>query len=308
MNKTPLVGISLLTYNQGKYLDASLAALKRQTFQDFEIHLIDDGSTDGVTPEIFAKVDYEKISQKFPYKSNLGNAKRRFDAYQRLKNKYILDLSADDVLEPTFLEKTVRFLESHPKYGAVSVNLRLFNETPDDAYATTEFDPERMTLPRLLARNHVLGSSLMRKQALDETDLSGGFVRYQDWDRWLSMLEAGWQIGLVPEVLFDYRQNPNSLSHTAAVADEFAIREKILKKHSKSYAKYYESIILDMERAFLELQEGKNWLENQYNNHLAEIDRLNARITELEQNPTLRHLVKFKAKKLLRHTNLKKEN
>ena len=57
----PKVGISLLAYNQGKYIEEAIDALKGQSFQDFEVFLIDDASDDGYTTEILKNIKYEKI-------------------------------------------------------------------------------------------------------------------------------------------------------------------------------------------------------------------------------------------------------
>ena len=181
-----------------------------------------------------------------------------------MNNEYIFDFSGDDVLAPDFLEKTVKFLDKHKDYGAVSVNIKYFEKDIRECYAEQEYDAKTMNLPLVLARNRILGSSLMRKLALDETDLSGNFVRYQDWDRWISMLEAGWKIGLVPEFLFYYRHLQNSLYHSTTIQEELNIRKKILKKHKKNYIKYHAEIISEMEKNFLEMKQIKDWLDGQY--------------------------------------------
>ena len=291
MNKKPRVGIALLAYNQGKYVDDAIDSLKKQTFQDFEVFLIDDGSDDGFTAEKLEDVAYDKITKKYLYKENVGNAVRRAGMYKKIDNEFILDMSADDILEPAFLEKTVGFLNDNEKYGAVSTNIKLFVSRPEDFYAQKCFDASLMNLQHVLARNQILGSSLMRKKALDETDLSGGFTRYQDWDRWISMMEVGWKIGLVPEFLFDYRQVKTSLSHSASVEDELKIRKKLLKKHAASYQKYYEDVIIEMESAFLELLEGKNWLDEQYNGLKKEVEQLSSEV-EMYRNESGRKLIK----------------
>lgn len=273
--KAAKVGIILMAYNQGPFIERAIESLKKQTFQDFDIHLVDDGSNDECTPEILERIQYDKIVKKFLHKDNKGTAPRQREQYKILQNEYILILCADDVLAPMFLEKTVGFLEKHKDYGVVSTNIKLFENDTSKPFGENHYDAKLMKLPYILSRNRVLGSSLMRKKALAEADLSGGFVRYQDWDRWISILEAGWKIGLVPEPLFYYRQVPTSLSHTASVEDELDIRKKLLKKHASSYKKYYKDIIFDMERAFLEIAEGKEWLDQQYRNMQKEIKRLN---------------------------------
>lgn len=283
MKTIPTVGIILTTYNKGVYILEAIESLKKQTFQDFEIHIVDDGSNDGVTPGIIRKLKYGKITEVFAHVDNRGVAIRQKEQYKIMNNKYLLILCGDDVLASTFLEKTVGFLEKHKDYGAISVNVKLFDKTPEDAFLVSEYSEEKITLPHLLARNHVLGSSLMRGKAIKEADLSGGFMRYQDWDRWISMMEKGWKIGLIKEPLFYYRQEPKSLSHTATIADEMEIRRKLLTKHKENYRRFYDEIIMDMEYAFLEMKEGKDWLDAQYYGHIGEIKKLKRQIEELSR-------------------------
>ena len=103
-------------------------------------------------------------------------------------------------------------------------------------------------------------------------------------------MEVGWKIGLVPEFLFDYRQVKTSLSHSASVEDELKIRKKLLKKHAASYQKYYEDVIIEMESAFLELLEGKNWLDEQYNGLKKEVEQLSSEV-EMYRNESGRKLI-----------------
>lgn len=257
------VGIFMPAYNHGDYVAEAIRSLKKQTFQNFVVHIVDDGSDDGVTPQKLERIKYEK-AKVFLNKENKGVAYRAREHYKKFKTKYVLVLCADDIIAPEFLEKTVKFLEENDEYGAVSTNIRFFSHDPKDYFYEQKYNEDLMNLEYVLARNQVLGSSLMRGKALEETDLSGGFVRYQDWDRWISMMEKGWKIGLVPEPLFYYRQLPTSLSHSASIGDELDIRAKLLEKHEKSYKKYYKDVILNMEYAFLEMKASKDWLDGEY--------------------------------------------
>ncbi len=278
---TPKVGIALLAYNQGKYVDDAINSLKKQSFQDFEIILADDGSNDGFTPEKLQSIDYEKIKKKVLDKKNLGNAQRRKQLYALLDNKYIMDFSADDILDERYLEKTVSYLEKHAETGAVSTNIVYFDSNPSDGYAIERYDKRKMSFPSLLSNNHVLGSSMMRNAALKQLDLSGGFMRYQDWDRWITMVEAGWKIGLIEEPLFYYRQDDNSLSHSATIEQELEIRKLLLKKHKAAYIKYYEEVILELDKRRLEIEASKNKLGVEYRDAISEIKKYIMQTEEL---------------------------
>ena len=239
----PTVGIALLAYNYGQYIDEALESLKNQTYQDFEVFLIDDGSNDGFTPEKLKNIEYDKITKKLLHKNNIGNARRRLGQYKIMNNKYILDMSGDDCLAPTFLEKTVTFLDSHPKYGAVCVDIEEYeNDFSTSPFTIFHYDRSKTKLPEMLSECHFLGSSLMRNKALKKTDLSGGFIRYQDWDRWISMLEAGWLLGVVSEPLFKYRVHSDSLSHSSTPEKETEVFRQIVKKHKVLYEKYFPEV------------------------------------------------------------------
>lgn len=279
--KKPRVGVALLAYNQGKYIDDAIKSLRKQTFQDFEVILADDGSDDKYTPKKIESVEYEKIKLKIVDGKNLGNAKRRKKLYELLDNEYVMDFSADDVLAPDFLMETVSYLDKYKTFGAVSTNIVYFNDNVIDGYAIEKYDKKRMNLSSLLSNNHVLGSSLMRNSVLKQLDLSGGFKRYQDWDRWITMVEAGWKIGLIEKPLFYYRQNKSSLSHSATIEQELEIRKLLLKKHDKQYKKHYEDIILGLDKRRLEVERSKGELELEYHKSLEEIKKLTAQAEEL---------------------------
>lgn len=280
MIKKPTVGIIMPAYNQGQYIDDALRSLRKQTFQDFEVNIVDDGSTDGVTPEKLKTIQYDK-ARLFLNSDNIGVARRQEEHYGILENKYIFIFCADDIIKETFIEECVTFLESHPEYGAVSTNTLYFQDKTKP-YPGDTWDPERLTIPHLLAGNNFLGSAMMRKKAVDSMDRSGGFTRYQDWDRWVSMLEDGWKLGIIEKPLFLYRQHPQSLSHRAKIEDEIKVREQMLKKHQKSYKKYYREIILNLYKNYLNLWNHSRSIneelhaikmEKNHQNHLKLVDK-----------------------------------
>ena len=241
--KRPKVGIALLTYNYGRYIDDAIESLKKQTFQDFEIYLVDDGSNDGATPEKVKSLDYEKITKKILYKQNKGNAVRRKELYKAMTNDYILDMSADDILMPEFLKKTVKFLEKHSDVGAVCVDMyEYMDDFSGEPFFEYKYDRKKMKLPEMLAECHFLGSALTRKEALDDADLTGEIRRYADWDKWISILEAGWRLDVINEFLFCYRIHMDSLSHTSSGESETEVYSLILKKHKKLFNKYSSEV------------------------------------------------------------------
>ena len=271
----PKVGIALLAYNQGKYVDDAIESLKKQSFQDFEVFLIDDGSNDGFTPNKLRDVTYSKITKKFLHKKNIGAPLRRKQYDESLKNEYILNFCGDDVLAESFLEKTVEFLEEHEQYGAVCTNLRLFKNEISDYYFEKNYDVSMMKIPEMLVDCNMLGSSLIRRKALEDLDLRWPLTRRYDWNRWIAMLLAGWKLGLVPEPLFYYRQLDDSLSHRTNVSEDIAFMEELMNRYPKEFKDNYEEVIKLLWARLVEVRDGKNWLDKQYYSLNNEIERLN---------------------------------
>lgn len=282
-NAVPKVGVALLAYNQGKYVDEAIESLKKQTFQDFEVYLIDDGSNDGFTPKKLASIEYDKISRKCLHKENIGGPKRRKQYDLAMKNEYVINFCGDDVLDPVFFEKTVSFLDKNPSYGAVCTNLRIFREDYKKFFYERKYNKNTMKFPEMLVSCNMLGSSLIRRRALDKLNLDWPLDRYYDWNRWNAMLKSGWKLGLVPEPLFYYRQLDNSLSHTGNKKTEMEFRRETMNRYAEEFQKYSIEIIKELFEYQAELQEGKDWLDKQYHLLTEENDDLKKRIRDFDE-------------------------
>lgn len=217
----PRIGIIMPAYNQGLYIDEAIESLKLQTFQNFIVHIVDDGSDDGITPAKLKKIKYDKANI-FHNKTNKGVVYRQLEHYKIINTEYVVIICGDDKIAPTFLEETIKFLDENQNYGAVGTDIQHFGD--DESYIS--LDSDKCKLPDMLFCNSFLGSSLMRKKALDELNLSR-VTRYQDWERWIGMLSNNWKLGVINRPLFHYRKHSESLSATANLEQELKVREII---------------------------------------------------------------------------------
>ena len=181
------VSVIIPCYNLGRYLDEAVESVLAQTFEDFEILVVDDGSTENET-------------RRLPAAKNLGLA--------HTTGPYVCMLDADDRLDPCLLEKSVAALDGDSSIAFVSHWLRTFG---DEVW---EWTPTRCDAPALLDVNTVNGAALVRRSALDAV---GGFDESmrdgcEDWDVWISLVERGFKGAILPEVLFHYRRRPESMS------------------------------------------------------------------------------------------------
>jgi glycosyltransferase involved in cell wall biosynthesis/predicted TPR repeat methyltransferase len=205
----PLVSVVITCYNYGHFLTEAVESVVAQTFRDFEIIIVNDGSTDK-SPQV-ARELILKHTSRCPMRlldgPNSGQpAAARNNGICQARGRYILCLDADDKIAPTFLDKTVSVLELHAEVGVVYGHIQHFGQRCD-IYACGEFQLD------ILARDNVLPYCALYRREIWEA--VGGYrlnVRgYEDWDFWLSICEQGWKGHLVPEPLFCYRKHGASL-------------------------------------------------------------------------------------------------
>ena len=113
----PLVSVIIPYFNDGKYIKESLQSVSEQTYSHIEVILIDDGSTDANSVREFdaLKMDCLKKVKEI----NSGPSVARNLGIQQARGKYILPLDADDKIEPSYIEKAVKYLEKHSDCGIV---------------------------------------------------------------------------------------------------------------------------------------------------------------------------------------------
>ena len=103
------VSICIPTYNRKEYLKETIDSIKAQTYKDYEIVIVDDGSTDG-TEEMINQLDFPVT---YYWQQNSGDASARNKLIELAKGKYISFIDSDDLLLPDAIERMVRIMEAH---------------------------------------------------------------------------------------------------------------------------------------------------------------------------------------------------
>ena len=243
------VSVIIPCYNLGHYLDEAVASVLAQTFQDFEIVVVDDGSTDAATQERLA--DYRRPKTRLFRVPHGGLAAARNVAIANTSGEYLCALDADDWLDPSFLEKLVPLLDADPSRAFASCWLRTFG---DEDWT---WQPERCDLPTLLWENTVLTAALVRREAVVAV---GGYNTTmpaqgdEDWDLWLSLVERGYRGTILPEPLFNYRRRPGSMSADSWYGpSHLPLASYRVARHEASYRTHLVDVLLhqDAETATL---------------------------------------------------------
>ncbi len=204
----PQVSVVIPCYNHAHYLREAVQSVLRQTYRDWEILVVNDGSTDD-TGRVARSLIQEHGSRRIHLieKENGGLAEARNVGVRKSRGKYILPLDADDLLEPTMIEECVRILDQNPGVAIAYTDVRQFGAV-ERVVPSVPYD-----FKLLCHMNFMCCSSLYRREAFDAV---GGYnpnmVRgYEDWDFWIGCGEKGFFGEHVPKALFLYRRNANSM-------------------------------------------------------------------------------------------------
>src|ERR1700688_1532416 len=129
--KQPRVSILLPTYNRAALLRRAVQSVFRQSFPDWELIVLDDGSTDGTEAMLkeFMGRDHRITTIRNPKNENAGIAKFLDKGLAAAKGEYIARLDDDDYwIDDDKLKKQVAFLDSHPDYVVVGTGVRVINK------------------------------------------------------------------------------------------------------------------------------------------------------------------------------------
>ena len=199
MDKRPAISIVCPCFNHGRYIGEMLDSVKAQTFQDFEIIIVNDGSTDD-TGYILNSLRYNKLA--VIHTENQGPAAARNTAISSSRAPLIFNLDADDKIAPTLLEKAFSLLDADPELGIVTSELRFFGA------CSGRFELEPYSLPAMLMDNIIPSIAFFKRDDwLTVGGYSGEFVHgLEDYDFWLSIIELGRKVYRIPEDLVFYRR------------------------------------------------------------------------------------------------------
>jgi GT2 family glycosyltransferase len=235
-------------FNHGAFIAEAVESVLAQTFQDFEIIVVDDGSTEPATRDVLLRLGGPRTTVLTT--PNRGLPAARNHAALHASGEFYCAVDADDKLATTWFEKAVHVLDERPDVSFVSHWLETFG---DERWTWT---PERCDLPSLLARNAVNGAALVRRGAFES---AGGYDETmregcEDWDFWLRLVERGFHGTIVPEVLFYYRRRSDSMSRV--MLEEQAYRrplEVLVGKHAEAYRGHLATVLVAKEAEVLHL-------------------------------------------------------
>ncbi|MEK7459115.1 MAG: glycosyltransferase family A protein [Patescibacteria group bacterium] len=184
---TPKISVVIPTYQHARTLPACLDSVFAQDYGNIEVIVVDDGSTDNTAEVLSVYADRVKIITQ----ENQGSNPARNAGLAVAVGELVIFVDADVIMQPTMLTKLADALNAHRDASYAYCGFR---------FGWKHFRGVPWNADKLRRMNFVHTSALVRRADFPEFDPS--IRRFQDWDVWLTMLEAGKHGVLVPETLF----------------------------------------------------------------------------------------------------------
>jgi glycosyltransferase involved in cell wall biosynthesis len=206
----PKVSVIITTYNSMPYFPETLSSVLRQTFTDFEVIVVDDGSTDQTTTWA-SQVDDPRVT--LVSQPNQGVSVARNTGISHAQGDYIAFLDGDDLWETTKLEKQVQILDCHSEIGLVHTWLALMDEQSHLTGRVMKTHVQGEVWQQIIENNMVACSAAMVRRYCLETIgvFDPKLLVAEDWDLWIRMA-ASYPFAVLKEPLVQYRLHVQSKS------------------------------------------------------------------------------------------------
>jgi O-antigen/teichoic acid export membrane protein/GT2 family glycosyltransferase len=233
-NRQPLVSVIMPAYRVAEFIGTAVESVFAQTFTNYEIIVVNDGSPDAVQLEQALAPYRERVV--YVEQPNAGPSAARNVAIGRARGEFLAFLDADDYWEPQFLAQQLAFLEQNPEVDLVYCDGLLVGDSTLAGRTFMELTPSvgEVTLETLLGGSCtvILSGTVARKRAVVEAGLFDERLRYsEDFDLWLRVARHGSQMAYQEEVLLCKRIHADSLSSNCIGLHQSALG--VLEKYKR---------------------------------------------------------------------------
>jgi glycosyltransferase involved in cell wall biosynthesis/GT2 family glycosyltransferase len=234
----PLVSIVTPFFNTGEEFLATATSVLAQSLQQFEWIVIDDGSTDPRSKEMLAKVRASDRRISVIEQENKGCGAARNQGFRAARAQFVVPLDADDLLEPTALEKWMWYLATHPQAAFVNGFSIGFGRQQyvwqNGFHEGATFLTHNRVTPEAMIRRFVHGAV----NGYDETKRGG----LEDWDFWLRCASAGYWGVTLPEACVWYRRRDDHSDRWSDWTDDGLRRfvNDAKQRHPELYRKGFD--------------------------------------------------------------------
>lgn len=206
----PKVSVVMPVYNGGKYLHAAIDSILTQTFSDFELLIINDGSTDNSDSIIMSYTDVRV--KYFRNEMNIGVAATLNKGILLSVAKYIARMDADDICLPERFEKQVAYLDSHADVAVIDCAMQYMTENGIPLNKFNSKVKSYNEIKKMIPWRNCLGHSSVMYHRQIVTEYLYRQVIYEDLDLWYRLINDGYIIERLEDPLLLYRIHDASIT------------------------------------------------------------------------------------------------
>jgi glycosyltransferase involved in cell wall biosynthesis len=238
MSTQPLVSFIIPYFNAGSTIQETIDSVFSQSYENYDIWIIDDGSTDKASVEKLKTFEgIEKIH--ILHQQNTGPGIARNIAIQQTNAKFIVPLDADDAISVNAVAKAMLLMFQDDKNGVVYGNIEYFGEKKG-IKIQKPFD-----LQRQFFMNQIAVTCLIKKAVFETAGYYDEFLSkpgLEDWEFWIRVGQTNWDLIKTEEIFFKVRVQQSSRTYLVANKNLDKIKEYIFTKHALVIGKILEDL------------------------------------------------------------------
>jgi glycosyltransferase involved in cell wall biosynthesis len=235
-NNNPLISVLMPMFNAAQYVEEAIQSIRRQTYPNWELIIIDDCSTDGSVAVVKKLKKEDPRIKLYRNPKNLGIGSTMNEALRHAKGSFLARMDADDVAFPERLEKQVSYLLNHHDVGIVGSYMVEINEH-NDVIAARKVPLDHESISRSMINTQTIQNStnMINPKLIPAHQLryDGRYSPVDDLDFWFRQLNHV-RFANIPEYLMGYRKHTNN-SSLKNIKKTFALTHQIRLKALTKY-------------------------------------------------------------------------
>lgn len=242
----PKISILIATYNRANLLSGAIESVCKQTFQDWEMIIADDASTDDTMRVIIEWQDREPRIKYVRNESNIGIARNSNSGLWQARGEYIAILDDDDRwIDPEKLQKQVKFLDNNSAYVAIGGGVIVVDGEGHELFRYFKPQTDKKIHNKMLFDNPMANSTTMfRKSAAEKVGWYDESLRYAtDRDFWLKMGAIG-KLYNMPEYWATYLMAGQNTS-IVKIREHLRSSLTIMKRYRVQYPHYWLAVVMN---------------------------------------------------------------
>lgn len=227
----PKVSVLMPVYNAEKFLKEAIDSIIEQSYSDWELIIINDGSIDK-SEQIILSYNDDRIKY-IVNESNLGLIATLNKGIDLCQGKYIARMDADDISTPDRLEKQVAFLDKHPEYAICGCQAKVIdNNGLPTGQILNLYDNEYLQINLLFSVPFIHPGVMIRNTVLKENRYNDNYKHAEDYELW-SRIAPNYKVGNISDFLLKYRWHTTNVSVINAKQQE-EIKDQIIEQQLRT--------------------------------------------------------------------------